>query len=83
LIRNCKYNETIEKAENKYEAILISYDGLAHIISRSFKLEKLVRLTENSIITAIFCTSTSSELGVEGLIVDIEGKVHTHSGMLL
>lgn len=50
LIPACKYNNSITKEENKYLAIIISYDGFAHIVSNSMRLEKLVRLSHNNIL---------------------------------
>ena len=64
LIEDCAYNRTVTKQDNKYLAILISYDGLAHIISRSFRLEKLVRLSQHNVITAFFQDNPTLELGV-------------------
>ena len=54
IIDACKSNESIKKEANKLLAIIISYDGFAHIISRSFKVVRMVMMTEADIMAGLF-----------------------------
>lgn len=75
MIENCKANEGI-KDMNKLLAIVISYDGMVHIVSRSFKMERVLRITQANILAATFFSNPSGELGVSALAIDTEGEVH-------
>lgn len=83
IINNCKLNESISKESHRYLAIVISYDGFAHFISREFKLEKMVRISYYSIPTASFYPNAISDLGTNGYMVDTEGAVYSESGKLI
>lgn len=74
IISNCKANEAILQENNKYLAIILSYDGLAHIISRAFQIRRMIDLNASYVPTAVF-HSTASDLGVDCCAVDVEGAV--------
>ena len=76
IIDTCKSNESIKKDANKLLAIVISYDGFAHIISRSFKVVKMVMISEANILAAHLTNSPLSELGCKGHLVDTDGDIY-------
>lgn len=64
-------------------AILISYDGMVHIINRSFHLERMFRLTQTNILDAIFFSNPRESFGVSALMIDTYGDVYNADGKLL
>ena len=82
MIENCKANEGLKDA-NKMLAILISYDGMVHIINRSFHLERMFRLTQTNILDAIFFSNPRESFGVSALMIDTYGDVYNADGKLL
>lgn len=76
IIENCKANDCIKDA-NKMLAIVISYDGMAHIISRSFKIERMLRLTQANILAATFFSNPRGDLGVSAFVIDTEGNIYS------
>jgi hypothetical protein len=75
MIEGCRLNEGIKKEGNKLLAIVISYDGIAHLISRSFRTTRMVTLSESSILAATFASNPLTDLGVTGYVVDAEGEI--------
>jgi hypothetical protein len=83
IIDTCKSNESIKKEANKLLAIVISYDGFAHLLSRSFKVVKMLMISEVNILAAHFTNNPLSELGCKAHLVDTDGDIYNEQGKLV
>jgi hypothetical protein len=54
VITDCLANKKIIDKKNQYLALLALFDGYIHIISKQFRCEKIVRITQNLLITVFF-----------------------------
>jgi hypothetical protein len=50
---------------------------MVHIVSRSFKMEKVLRLTQANILAATFFSNPLGELGVSAFVIDTEGEIYS------
>lgn len=73
IITHCKKNEKIVKEENQYLALIVTFEGMIHIISKSMKCERIVRISEFNILAAYNKINYDRELGIEGYYINSEG----------
>jgi hypothetical protein len=54
IIEDCLANALITNDQNKYLAIVVTADGIMHVLSKKFEMLRMVRIFHGRMITAIF-----------------------------